>query len=152
MTTEEPMSTTIAAIRLGIRTSAAPARAWAFITEPDRVARWFAETTPVGEPGSPYLIDFGDGSVVEGRILAMEPGRSFEHEWAWRDDEPGRPTIVRWEVSAEADGGARIDLVHDGWTEAGADDALRDDHEAYWSGYLDDLRDLLAEANDEPAG
>jgi len=29
--------------------------------------------------------------------------------------------------------------------EAGADEALRDDHEAYWSGYLDDLRDLLAE-------
>ena len=41
--------------------------------------------------------------------------------------------------------GARVVLVHEGWSEAGADEALRDDHEGYWSGYLDDLAAILAE-------
>lgn len=142
------MTTTITPIVLGIETAAAPGRAWAYLTDPELVARWFADASPLGELGEPYRIDFGDGSVVEGRIVELDPGRSFAHEWAWLDDAPGRPTVVRWRVEPTAAGGSRIDLVHEGWTEADADDAIRDDHEAYWSGYLDDLRDLLDEAED----
>jgi uncharacterized protein YndB with AHSA1/START domain len=138
---------TIAPITLVLETGAPPDKAWAFITNPELVARWFADASPIGEVGTPYRIDFGDGSVVEGRIVAFEPGRAFAHEWAWLDDVAGRPTLVRWSVEALAGGGSRVALVHDGWTEAGADDAIRDDHEAYWSGYLDDLRDLLDEAD-----
>lgn len=146
----EPMI--IEPIILGFETRATPSRAWAFITDPDLVARWFAETSPVGEPGTPYRIDFGDGSIVEGRIVELEPGRAFGHEWAWLDDKESRPTVVRWQVEPTDGGGSRIDLVHQGWTEAAADDAIRDNHEAYWSGYLDDLRDLLDEVQDEPPG
>jgi uncharacterized protein YndB with AHSA1/START domain len=143
------MTTTVEPIVLRIETGAAPGRAWAYLTDPELVARWFADASPVGELGERYRIDFGDGSVVEGRIVELEPGRAFAHEWAWQDDEPGHPTVVRWRVVPTEAGGSRIDLVHEGWTEAGADDAIRDDHEAYWSGYLDDLRDLLDEAEDD---
>lgn len=143
------MSTTIEPIVLGIETAAEPGRAWAYLTDPELVARWFAETSPLGEPGETYRIDFGDGSVVEGRIVEVDPGRAFAHEWAWADDEGERPTLVRWRVEPTLGGGSHIDLVHEGWAEAGADDAIRDDHEAYWSGYLDDLRDLLDEADED---
>ena len=50
---------------------------------------------------------------------------------------------MSWEVVALPGGGSRITLRHDGWTEAGADEATRDDHAGYWDGYLDDLADLL---------
>ena len=53
--------------------------------------------------------------------------------------------MVSWVVEPLPDGGGRITLVHDGWSEVGADSAARDDHEAYWSGYLDDLAATLAE-------
>jgi len=141
------MTDAIDPISLRIETRVAPARAWAFITDPELVARWFAEVSAVGAVGDTYRIDFGDGSIVEGRIVAVEPGRAFAHEWAWNDADPGlsAPTLVRWEVEGLPGGGSRIDLLHEGWTESGADDAIRDDHEAYWSGYLDDLRDLLDE-------
>jgi uncharacterized protein YndB with AHSA1/START domain len=142
------VSTQIEPIVLAIETHAAPDRAWSFITEPELVALWFADASPVGMPGERYRIDFGDGSVIEGRITAVEPGHRFEHEWAWLDDDAPGQTLVRWEVAPLPDGGARISLVHEGWDEAGADDAIRDDHEAYWSGYLDDLRDLLDEPVD----
>jgi predicted ATPase/uncharacterized protein YndB with AHSA1/START domain len=133
----------IAPIVLGIDTPAAPDLAWSYLTDPELVARWFAEASPLGAPGERYRIDFGDGSVIEGRITAVEPGRRFEHEWAWLDDSSPGQTLVRWQVTPRSGGGARIELVHEGWDEAGANDAIRDDHEAYWSGYLDDLRDLL---------
>jgi uncharacterized protein YndB with AHSA1/START domain len=142
--------TQIAPIMLAIETRAAPERAWAFITDPELVALWFAEASPLGDVGESYRIDFGDGSVVEGRLTELEPGRAFAHEWAWLDDEPRRPTMVRWIVEPLPDGGARVALLHEGWGEADADDAMRDDHEAYWSGYLDDLRDLLEEPEESP--
>lgn len=142
---------TIEPIQLGIDSRAAPERAWAYITEPDLVNRWFAEASPLGEVGDRYRIDFGDGSIVEGRIIELDPGRGFAHEWAWLDAEPGpaAPTLVRWTVVPAQGGGSRVELVHEGWAEAGADDTLRDDHESYWTGYLDDLQALLDEIADE---
>ena len=140
---------TIAPIRLGFETSSPPMRAWSFITDTNLVRQWFADVTPVGDVGSPYRIDF-DGTFVDGRVLLVAPGRRFDYEWAWLGDEPRCPTRVSWQVVPLTDGGARIELLHDGWAEAGKDDATRDDHEAYWSGYLDDLQAILEEAPIQP--
>jgi uncharacterized protein YndB with AHSA1/START domain len=75
----------------------------------------------------------------------VDKGRGFSHTWVWSDAEPVQETLVTWSVEP-SDGGARITLTHEGWAEAGLDEAARDDHEAYWSGYLDDLVDILGEA------
>jgi uncharacterized protein YndB with AHSA1/START domain len=136
----------VAPIRLTIRTPAPRETAWQFLTDPERVVDWFTTASPVGGVGSEYRLDFGEGSVVEGTIVELEPGRRFAHRWTWQDDDPPLETLVTWEVRSVEGGGSEIVLVHDGWEEAGADEAIRDDHEAYWSGYLDDLRDLLEEA------
>jgi uncharacterized protein YndB with AHSA1/START domain len=133
-------------IRLVVVIPIPPKTAWTWLTEPDRVAEWFTEAGPVGEVGSLYRLDFGEGSVVEGPIVAVEPGRAFAHRWAWLDVEPRQETLVRWTIRELPSGGSEVELLHEGWDEAGADTAIRDDHEAYWSGYLDDLRDLLEDA------
>jgi len=135
---------TLPPIILEIETPATADEAWAALTDPDRVAEWFTEATPVGDVGDRYRLDFGEGSAVEGVIRALEPGRRFAHTWSWVDAVPRHETLVTWTVEALPDGGGRVTLVHDGWAEAGADAVIRDDHEAYWSGYLDDLADLLA--------
>jgi uncharacterized protein YndB with AHSA1/START domain len=128
-----------------IETPASAGEAWSALTEPDRIAEWFTEASPLGAVGDPYRLDFGDGSVVEGVVREVEPGHRFAHTWAWADAEPRQETLVTWSVEALPDGGGRVTLVHDGWSEAGADAATRGDHEGYWSGYLDDLTALLAE-------
>ena len=133
-------------IRLMVVVPVTPATAWSWLTEPDRLAEWLTEASPVGDVGEPYRLDFGEGSVVEGPIVELEPGRAFAHRWAWLDAEPRQETLVRWTIREHPSGGTELELLHDGWTEAGADSAIRDDHEAYWSGYLDDLRDLLEDA------
>ncbi len=136
----------VAPIRLVVRTPASPDVAWSYLTDPARVEEWFTSATAIGTVGEVYVLDFGDGSLVQGEIVELEPGRRFAHRWAWLDADSYEETLVTWIVRPAAGGGSEIELLHEGWDEAGADEAIRDDHEAYWSGYLDDLRDLLEDA------
>lgn len=138
------MAESLPPITLSITTTATPAEAWAAITEPDRIVEWFTEAGSIGSVGDPYRLDFGDGSVVEGVVTHAEPGRRFAYTWVWADVDPRQETVVTWLVEPTGDGGCRITLTHDGWAEAGLDEAARDDHEGYWSGYLDDLAAILS--------
>jgi uncharacterized protein YndB with AHSA1/START domain len=138
---------TLEPIRLSIDTAAPPDLAWTYLTEPERIAEWLAGASTLGEVGDTYRLDFGDGSVVEGQVVAVDPGRGFAHHWQWQDEPAGPRTLVSWAVRAHADDpGSEIVLVHEGWTDEDGGDALRDDHESYWSGYLDDLHDILEDA------
>jgi uncharacterized protein YndB with AHSA1/START domain len=132
-------------IDLAIDTDAPPSRAWATLTEPRLVAEWFTAVSPLGRVGDSYRIDFGDGSVVTGVVTEVEPGRRLAYTWMWVDAEPHEETLVAWSVDRRDGGGSSIRLVHDGWGEAGLDEAARDDHEGYWTGYLEDLAAVLAE-------
>jgi uncharacterized protein YndB with AHSA1/START domain len=140
------MSETLPPIILKIITAVPVADAWTALTDPARVADWFTDVTPLGAVGDPYRLDFGDGSVVNGVVQVVEPECRFAHTWGWLDAAPRQETVVTWTVESLEDGGTRITLIHDGWSEAGADEAMRDDHEGYWSGYLDDLAAILAES------
>ncbi|HSK52202.1 MAG TPA: SRPBCC domain-containing protein [Clostridia bacterium] len=137
----------IAPIRLTATTTGSPAAAWAALTEPAKVLEWFTEATPVGAVGAPYRLDFGDGSVIEGRIVELEPGRRLAYTWAWADAEPRGETLVSWTIEALPAGGTAVTLEHGGWAEAGADEATRNDHAGYWEGYLEDLVAVLDEAD-----
>jgi uncharacterized protein YndB with AHSA1/START domain len=130
-------------IRLVARTPASPAVAWTWLTDAARVREWLTSASPVGDVGDPYVLDFGDGSIVQGAIVGVEEGRTFAHRWGWLDQAPIVETLVTWTVRPAADGGSEIELLHDGWEEAGSDIASRDDHEHYWQGYVDDLRERL---------
>jgi uncharacterized protein YndB with AHSA1/START domain len=143
--TRRSMGEPLPPIIIQIETPAPAVEAWAALTEPDRIAEWFTDASPLGGVGDAYRLDFGDGSVVEGIIREVEHGRRFAHTWAWTDADPRQETLVTWSVDALPDGGGRVTLVHDGWSEAGADLATRGDHEGYWTGYLEDLAEVLAE-------
>jgi len=132
-------------IDLEVELAVDAATAWRTITDPDRVLAWFTSASPVGPVGSAYRLDFGDGSIVAGEVVALEPGRRFVHRGHWDGTDEAETTTVVWTVAPTA-AGASVRLVHDGWAEAGLDEAARDDHEGYWAGYLEDLRDLLDDA------
>ncbi len=140
-----PVNRSVRPIDLSIDVNVAPAVAWAAITDPARVAGWFTMASALGSVGSPYRLDFGDGSIMGGTVLGVDAGRSFSHSWHWEGAVDAETTVVTWAVSELPGDRSRIRIVHDGWDEAGMDGAARDDHEGYWSGYLEDLRDILAE-------
>jgi uncharacterized protein YndB with AHSA1/START domain len=132
-----------AAIELSIETPADAELAWEVLTDPDRVAEWFTDASPVGAPGDEYRLDFGD-SAVAGAIVTLDPGRSFSHTWLWEGSEPEEETLVTWTVEALGHGGSRVLLEHGGWPARTADDTSREDHLGYWQSYLEDLAALLA--------
>ena len=131
-------------IDLAFDTEAPPDQAWAMLTEPRLVAEWFTDVSVVGRVGDPYRVDFGDGSVVNGVLTEVERGRRLAYTWTWADAEPHEETLVAWSIESRDGGGASIRLIHDGWGDAGLDEAVRDDHEGYWMGYLEDLAAVLA--------
>jgi uncharacterized protein YndB with AHSA1/START domain len=135
------MTAPLEPIRLSIETPADPETAWQAISDPDRVAEWFTDASPLGAVGDPYRLDFGD-SAVDGEVLAVEPGHHFAHSWSWDGGDPGDRTVVSWTVEPAGRGGSRIVLEHGGWSDGA--DALRDDHLGYWESYLEDLAALLA--------
>jgi len=139
------MGEPIEPITLKASTSGSPAAAWAALTEPALVVEWFTEASPIGPVGTPYRLDFGDGSVISGRIRALEPGHRLAYSWAWADAEPVEETLVTWTVEPLPEGGTQVTLEHGGWAEAGANVATRDDHAGYWEGYLEDLVAVLDE-------
>ncbi len=133
-------------IVIEIEVPVTPDVAWRAVTDPAEVSEWFAAVDPAGDPGASYGIDFGDGSAITGVIRTHDPGRRLAYSWTWADNEGGPTTLVTWDVEP-ADGGARIRLTHDGWSEAGADQDTRDDHADYWEGYLGGLQELLSAAS-----
>jgi uncharacterized protein YndB with AHSA1/START domain len=139
----DPPTTAIPPVDLEFETAADHGAAWRAVTDPELVARWFTEASPLGEIGTTYRLDFGEGSVVTGEVLELEPGRRFTHGWAWADADAAEATVVTWSVEPLPGDGSRVRLLHDGWAEAGLGNRERDDHERSWAGYLDDLRDLL---------
>ena len=138
---DSTMTDALEPIRLSIETPADPETAWAAITDPDRIAEWFTDASPLGSVGDPYRLDFGD-SAVDGHVLSVEPGRHFAHSWSWDGADPSEQTVVSWTVEPLGRGGSRIVLEHAGW--AAGDDTPRDDHLGYWEAYLEDLAALLA--------
>lgn len=139
------MSESLVPIIIEIESPASAHEAWTALTDPERVVEWLTDASRLGAVGAPYRLDFGDDSVVEGSIQAVDPGRRFSYTWSWTDAAPTEQTLVTWSVEPLPDGGSRITLVHDGWEEAGADATTRGDHEGYWVGYIEDLEEILAE-------
>ena len=130
-------------IVLSIETPADVETAWSALTDPDRVAEWFTDVSPLGAIGDPYRIDFGDSSV-EGVIVDVQPEHRFAYTWRWEGSDAGEQTLVSWTVEPVGDDGTRISLEHTGWPATTADDTTRDDHAGYWQAYLEDLEALLA--------
>ena len=130
-------------IVLSIETPADVETAWSALTDPDRVAEWLTDVSPLGAIGDPYRIDFGD-SAVEGVIVDVQPGRRLAYTWRWEADDADEQTLVSWTIEPVGDDGTRISLEHTGWPATTRDDTTRDDHAGYWQAYLEDLEALLA--------
>jgi len=124
----------------------APADLWPELTDPERLAAWFAPVTGDLREGGDYRIAFEEdddepGSASWGRIEQCKRGRGLRLTWQSAEDEPAPSTV---QVSLRAvDGGTRLVLVHSGLTH-GEDVG----HAAGWEVYL---RDLAAHLEGTPA-
>lgn len=97
--------------------AATPAAAWAGITDPDVVRKYYYDTAPRTSWELGSLIEFVDavGDVqITGKVLEYDPPRRMAHTfiatWYGGTDDQGS---LHWEIEPAGDG-CRITLIHRG--------------------------------------
>jgi uncharacterized protein YndB with AHSA1/START domain len=102
---------------LQVEVTAPPAAAWAALTDPATVRRYYFETTPrtTWQIGAPIDFVDDDGETqLTGIVLEFDPPRRLAHTfiatWYGERDDQGS---LHWEIEA-TDAGSRITLVHRG--------------------------------------
>ncbi|WP_300392285.1 SRPBCC domain-containing protein [Henriciella sp.] len=122
-------------------------KVWAFLTTPDKLARWFHETDqPLDKAGVDFIwlrhdTDAGDRKLMWGRVLEADaPNRlvhTFTHQWI-----DGMETTVTWELTAIGDG-TRLKLTHEGLDQRENPIEELGSHDKGWDAHLYRLRDII---------
>jgi len=109
---------------------------WAAITDARVLGRWLCEVKVDLRIGGAFVIYFHDGKdVMEGQILALEPGNLIEYTW---DEDYGMPqSRVRWVVEPTGASSCRLTLTH--FLPAGCKDADIIELGGGWHAILDAL-------------
>ena len=111
---------------------------WNAVTDPDRLARWFAPVSGELVAGGTFTIRFDDGDIPACTIESCDAPHGFT--WLWPHG--GRTSRVRVEVVPDA-AGARLRLVHDRLTRSAAPE-----YAAGWQAYVRSLDAHLAGEQD----
>ena len=129
-----------------VEVTASPEEAWAALTDPATVRRYYYETTPrtTWEVGSriDFVDDAGDVQLT-GEILEFDPPHRLAHTfvatWYGGSDDQGS---LHWEVAASGTG-TSITLVHRGVRAESREGSETADGSRY---LIEALRDLLGTA------
>jgi len=122
---------------------------WAFLTDKDKLAEWFHSADSNLEQGSDYALvgQADDGTSVKkcwGSVVESERPERLVYTFTI---EPfgGAMTTVTW-LLAEASGGTRLTLQHEGISDAAGDAALPllMALDAGWDAHLGRLRDAAS--------
>jgi uncharacterized protein YndB with AHSA1/START domain len=93
----------------------APSEAWRWWTEPALLVRWMGSVAEVDlRPGGSIRIAYGNGAVMAGEVLALDPPKRLDFTWGWEDPaEVVRPGQSRVEVVFESvESGTRVVVRH----------------------------------------
>jgi len=137
------------AINAQVEINAPPERVFQALIDSAQARTWgstehFETTVWVLEPriGGKWKFvakDCGTGKVYThyGEVLEFDPPRVLEHTWmADFHEQPSRPTIVRWELSAFGSG-TRLKVTHRGFADQ---PKVRKDYQSGWPGLLEAIR------------
>jgi uncharacterized protein YndB with AHSA1/START domain len=130
---------------------------WRTITEPDRIAEWFADRVQLDlRPGGDGSLVFEDRATAQATTAALlvdtvDPPRRFSFRWAQPEGEapvPGNSVLVEFTLSAESGERTRLRVVETGLDETGWPDdekaRFADDHRHGWSVHIGRLGELFA--------
>ena len=81
---------------------------WDAVTDPGRLARWFAEIVGTPRVGEEFAIRFDDGDVPHMTLRSCDPGVGYSFTWPMAQG----PTEVEVEVHPEGPGRSRLVLTH----------------------------------------
>jgi uncharacterized protein YndB with AHSA1/START domain len=130
---------------------------WSIVTEPEQIARWFADQAEVDlRPGGELLLKFGADAEGAGVVERVERPTLFSFRWVSPEETrdmaaaAGHYTLVEFRLRAEGQG-TRLSVVETGFAGLeGTDEenaALAERHTGGWGMFLDRLAGLAAGAD-----
>lgn len=110
-------------------------KVWAAVTIPERLAAWLAQAEYEPRAGSPIRLEWANGNVMEGKVVAFDA----PHTFAWTWPLGGRDTLVRFDLEADGDG-CWLTLTHSNVNAApGQGAGVR----SGWHAHLEGLADAI---------
>jgi uncharacterized protein YndB with AHSA1/START domain len=99
--------------------------------------RWRFETA---DPTGKIIVNGISDFKANGEILEYDPPRVLAYTWIanWHN-QPGRTTLVRWELTPVGKG-TRVEVVHSGLAE---EPAAREDYSGGWPGVVEFLKTFV---------
>ena len=117
---------------------------WAFLTEKDKLARWFHPAQDDLKEGEDFTLLDQHGEMQKicwGKVLEMRPHESLVYTFTVKPLN-GAMTTVRWSLENAA-GGTRLSLTHEGIEEAAGQAAFQmlSALDAGWDAHFGRLRE-----------
>jgi uncharacterized protein YndB with AHSA1/START domain len=140
-----------------VRIEAPVETVWSIVTEPQNIARWFAEYAEVDlRPGGDLLFRFESGADGKGTVEKVEPPSLFSFRWISPEPErdmeaaQGHYTTVEFRLAAAGEG-TLLQVVESGFAAlegtAAENAALAERHTGGWGMFLDRLAGLVTSAD-----
>ena len=128
---------------------ARPDQVWEFLTQAEKLGRWFHEADSDFKSGDDYFMKYenperAEDKLLWGRVLEMDhPNKlvyTFTHSWLKEVE-----TTVTWELSA-INGGTHVVLTHSGFENCAEDDqyGMVSDHDKGWDQHFSRLRTVAS--------
>ena len=115
---------------------------WAAITEPERISKWFGDSTELDlRPGGAGVFRWGD-IVVRVVVEEVDPPRRFSYRWEPSHVQAGGPTTLVEFTLEEVEGGTELRLVESGFAALPAES--RAENSEGWDSELAELAEHLA--------
>jgi len=129
-------------IRKSILLRAAPAKVWAFLTDPDKLAIWFHRpTTPLLD--GPYEMQGAESGerFMWGDVLVAEPFKRLEYTFEL-SQMGGVASMVKWTLT-EGDAGVTLSLEHSGLPQGAVAYDLSLALDKGWEDHMGQMRSAL---------
>ncbi len=147
------------AIVIEIDVAAPPERVFTALTDPKQLMRWWGAEGPcqakfwemdaraggrwrfeAADPSGKIVLNGVSDFKANGEILEYDPPHLLAYTWIanWHN-QPGRKTLVRWEL-APVGNGTRVKVTHSGLAE---EPMARKDYSGGWPGVVEYLKQFV---------
>jgi uncharacterized protein YndB with AHSA1/START domain len=136
----------INAVVCEIHVSASPETVFAFLVDPEKMARWMGSRVELNaRPGGSYAVDINAQARARGEYVQVEPPSRVVFTFGWDADQAIPPGSTTVEITLRPDGdGTHVRLVHRGLLTSDQ----REQHRQGWQQYVGRLS--VAAAGGDP--
>jgi uncharacterized protein YndB with AHSA1/START domain len=135
-------------LRLPIFIHASPKRTFKWVSDGDRLTRWFADSAALsGRKGGNYRLGWEGGPTHTGKVLEFERGKRLTLSWQWPGKEHLGVTKLKLTLEPKEDGTV-LRFIHSGFQRSPEWNELYEGAIRGWTYFMMNLKSVLESDRD----